>query len=204
MKGRRSSHRHHGAGLSDDVRADAAGVWTGWRTGQVLAVRLRGAEPRRNVPATAEAQGHAVLSVTDERRTGRRWCLSARGGRARQHGAENEGVLAAGVVAAALSHGLETRLPRTGRGRAGCRSRPPAPSRWRRGRGIAAWRCCSRRRPQAAAAGGCGPRRGSGSRPRPGPRGSRMRPPAGVDPAEGAGEGELLWRGRRRSSGIRG
>ena len=30
--------------------------------GQVLEVRLRGDEPRRNVPLTATAQGHAVLS----------------------------------------------------------------------------------------------------------------------------------------------
>lgn len=29
--------------------------------GQILAVRLRGSEPLRNVPATARAQGHAVL-----------------------------------------------------------------------------------------------------------------------------------------------
>ena len=32
-------------------------------TGQVLAVRLRGAEPERNVPRTAISQGHAVLST---------------------------------------------------------------------------------------------------------------------------------------------
>lgn len=30
--------------------------------GQVLLVRLRGDEPRRNVPATAREQGHAVLA----------------------------------------------------------------------------------------------------------------------------------------------
>jgi tRNA 2-thiouridine synthesizing protein A len=29
--------------------------------GQTLLVHLRGEEPRRNVPRTAEAQGHAVL-----------------------------------------------------------------------------------------------------------------------------------------------
>lgn len=33
--------------------------------GQVLAVRLRGEEPRRNVPRTAEEQGHAVLRQTE-------------------------------------------------------------------------------------------------------------------------------------------
>jgi TusA-related sulfurtransferase len=33
------------------------------RPGQVLLVRLRGEEPVRNVPRTAAAQGHAVLSV---------------------------------------------------------------------------------------------------------------------------------------------
>ncbi|HYF09872.1 MAG TPA: sulfurtransferase TusA family protein [Acetobacteraceae bacterium] len=35
--------------------------------GQVLRVRLKGEEPRRNVPRTAREQGHAVL---DERETG--------------------------------------------------------------------------------------------------------------------------------------
>jgi TusA-related sulfurtransferase len=30
-------------------------------SGEVLLVRLTGAEPRENVPRTAEAQGHAVL-----------------------------------------------------------------------------------------------------------------------------------------------
>jgi len=33
--------------------------------GQVLLVRLRGDEPRRNVPATAREQGHAVLAEVD-------------------------------------------------------------------------------------------------------------------------------------------
>jgi tRNA 2-thiouridine synthesizing protein A len=32
--------------------------------GQTLLVRLKGAEPLRNVPATAESQGHAVLALT--------------------------------------------------------------------------------------------------------------------------------------------
>jgi tRNA 2-thiouridine synthesizing protein A len=31
--------------------------------GEVLEVRLRGEEPRRNVPASARAEGHAVLSL---------------------------------------------------------------------------------------------------------------------------------------------
>jgi tRNA 2-thiouridine synthesizing protein A len=31
--------------------------------GQVLEVRLRGDEPRRNVPASARDEGHAVLSL---------------------------------------------------------------------------------------------------------------------------------------------
>jgi TusA-related sulfurtransferase len=33
-------------------------------SGQTLLVLLRGEEPRRNVPGTARAQGHAVLSET--------------------------------------------------------------------------------------------------------------------------------------------
>ena len=32
-------------------------------TGQVLEVRLRGEEPRRNVPASAQDDGHAVLAL---------------------------------------------------------------------------------------------------------------------------------------------
>ncbi|MGI4953281.1 MAG: sulfurtransferase TusA family protein [Janthinobacterium lividum] len=34
--------------------------------GQVLEVRLRGDEPRRNVPRTAAEQGHAILAMTDQ------------------------------------------------------------------------------------------------------------------------------------------
>jgi len=34
--------------------------------GQVLAVRLRGADPLANVPRSAAAQGHTVLSVQDD------------------------------------------------------------------------------------------------------------------------------------------
>jgi TusA-related sulfurtransferase len=33
--------------------------------GQVLEVRLRGAEPRRNIPLTAQEQGHEVLGMND-------------------------------------------------------------------------------------------------------------------------------------------
>jgi TusA-related sulfurtransferase len=32
----------------------------------VLEIRLRGAEPRRNIPLTAQEQGHEVISITDE------------------------------------------------------------------------------------------------------------------------------------------
>ena len=35
------------------------------QTGQVLAVRLTGDEPRRNVPRTAMEQGHTVLNLAD-------------------------------------------------------------------------------------------------------------------------------------------
>ena len=35
------------------------------RPGDVLTVRLRGEEPRSNVPRTATQQGHTVLSVAD-------------------------------------------------------------------------------------------------------------------------------------------
>lgn len=35
-------------------------------SGDSLHVRLRGEEPRRNVPRTATEQGHFVLSVTDQ------------------------------------------------------------------------------------------------------------------------------------------
>lgn len=33
------------------------------RTGQILRIRLRGEEPLRNVPRTAQAQGHELLSL---------------------------------------------------------------------------------------------------------------------------------------------
>lgn len=36
------------------------------KAGQTLLVRLRGEEPRRSVPANAQAQGHAVLAVGDD------------------------------------------------------------------------------------------------------------------------------------------
>jgi TusA-related sulfurtransferase len=35
------------------------------RPGQTLLVRLRGEEPRRNIPRTAAEQGHAVLAQQD-------------------------------------------------------------------------------------------------------------------------------------------
>lgn len=38
----------------------------GLAPGQVLAVRLRGEEPIRSVPATAAALGHTVLSLTTD------------------------------------------------------------------------------------------------------------------------------------------
>ena len=34
--------------------------------GQVLEVRLRGEEPRRNVPASAQEEGHTVLSLESQ------------------------------------------------------------------------------------------------------------------------------------------
>lgn len=34
--------------------------------GQTLLVRLRGGEPRRSVPANAQATGHAVLAIADD------------------------------------------------------------------------------------------------------------------------------------------
>ena len=36
------------------------------KPGQILEIKLRGAEPRRNVPLTAQEQGHEVISITDE------------------------------------------------------------------------------------------------------------------------------------------
>jgi len=33
--------------------------------GQVLEIHLRGDEPRRNIPLTAQEQGHEVLGMTD-------------------------------------------------------------------------------------------------------------------------------------------
>ena len=35
-------------------------------SGEILLVRLRGEEPRRNVPRTAAEQGHTVLAMTDQ------------------------------------------------------------------------------------------------------------------------------------------
>ncbi len=36
------------------------------QAGQVLEVRLRGEEPRRNVPASAQDDGHAVLDLVPQ------------------------------------------------------------------------------------------------------------------------------------------
>lgn len=36
------------------------------KTGQILEIKLSGAEPRRNVPLTAEEQGHEIVGITDE------------------------------------------------------------------------------------------------------------------------------------------
>jgi TusA-related sulfurtransferase len=33
--------------------------------GQILEIRLRGAEPRRNIPLTAQEQGHEMLDLID-------------------------------------------------------------------------------------------------------------------------------------------
>jgi TusA-related sulfurtransferase len=33
--------------------------------GQILEIRLRGAEPRRNIPLTAQEQGHEILGLID-------------------------------------------------------------------------------------------------------------------------------------------
>ena len=35
--------------------------------GQILEIRLRGQEPRRNVPLTAQEQGHEVIACTDHK-----------------------------------------------------------------------------------------------------------------------------------------
>jgi len=37
------------------------------KPGQILEIKLRGAEPRRNVPLTAQEQGHDVIGITDEK-----------------------------------------------------------------------------------------------------------------------------------------
>ena len=36
------------------------------KAGQVLEIRLRGAEPRRNIPLTAQEQGHEIVGIMDE------------------------------------------------------------------------------------------------------------------------------------------
>lgn len=35
------------------------------KPGEILGITLRGAEPRRNIPITAQEQGHEVLSISD-------------------------------------------------------------------------------------------------------------------------------------------
>ena len=35
------------------------------KPGEILEITLRGAEPRRNIPITAQEQGHELLSITD-------------------------------------------------------------------------------------------------------------------------------------------
>ncbi len=35
------------------------------KSGQILEIRLRGAEPRQNIPLTAQEQGHEVVSISD-------------------------------------------------------------------------------------------------------------------------------------------
>jgi TusA-related sulfurtransferase len=35
-------------------------------SGQILSIRLKGDEPTRNVPRTAEEQGHQVLAISEE------------------------------------------------------------------------------------------------------------------------------------------
>ena len=35
------------------------------KSGQILEIRLRGAEPRQNIPLTAQEQGHEVISIND-------------------------------------------------------------------------------------------------------------------------------------------
>ena len=37
------------------------------RPGEVLEITLRGAEPRRNIPITAQEQGHELLSINDDK-----------------------------------------------------------------------------------------------------------------------------------------
>ena len=37
------------------------------KPGEVLEITLRGAEPRRNIPITAQEQGHELLSINDDK-----------------------------------------------------------------------------------------------------------------------------------------
>ena len=36
------------------------------KPGEILEITLRGVEPRRNIPITAQEQGHEVLSISDQ------------------------------------------------------------------------------------------------------------------------------------------
>ena len=36
------------------------------KPGEILEITLRGAEPRRNIPITAQEQGHELLSINDD------------------------------------------------------------------------------------------------------------------------------------------
>jgi len=37
------------------------------KPGEILEITLRGAEPRRNIPITAQEQGHELLSINDDK-----------------------------------------------------------------------------------------------------------------------------------------
>ena len=37
------------------------------KPGEILGITLRGAEPRRNIPITAQEQGHELLSLNDDK-----------------------------------------------------------------------------------------------------------------------------------------
>ena len=37
------------------------------KPGEILEITLRGVEPRRNIPITAQEQGHELLSINDDK-----------------------------------------------------------------------------------------------------------------------------------------